>query len=99
MRITTHIITSVAAFGLLGLVGCDVKKVADGNVQAPKYEVTKTQEGEVKLPKYDVTAPEVNVSKKEVEVSVPKVVTEKETVAVPNIDIKSGKEKAQEQGK
>ncbi|MBC7956664.1 MAG: hypothetical protein H7Y33_12440 [Cytophagales bacterium] len=68
----------------LGLVGCDVKK---------------TQEGNVTVPKYEVTTPDVNVTKKETVVTVPKVVTEKETITVPSIDIKTGKEKAAEQGK
>jgi hypothetical protein len=39
----------------------------------------------------------VTVAKKEVEVTVPKVTTEKETVTVPDVDIKTGKEKKAEE--
>ncbi|HZF80177.1 MAG TPA: hypothetical protein VEZ89_10330, partial [Rubrivivax sp.] len=99
MRNSISFIAAIAAAGALGLAGCDVKKTEEGNVTAPKYEVQKTQEGSVNLPKYDVTAPEVNVTKKEVEVAVPKVTTEKETVTVPSIDVKTGQEKADEKKK
>jgi predicted RecA/RadA family phage recombinase len=99
MRNSLNLIAALAAVSALGLAGCDVKKTEEGSVSVPKYEVQKTQEGGVNLPKYDVTAPEVNVTKKEVEVAVPKVTTEKETVSVPSIDIKSGQEKAEEKKK
>jgi hypothetical protein len=99
MRNSFNFIAALAAVSALGLAGCDVKKTEEGNVSVPKYEVQKTQEGGVNLPKYDVTAPEVNVTKKEVEVAVPKVTTEKETVTVPSIDVKTGQEKAEEKKK
>jgi hypothetical protein len=81
---TTTVLAGLVAAASIGLVGCDVKK---------------TQEGNVTVPKYDVTAPDVNVTKKETEVTVPKVTTQKETVTVPSVDIKTGQEKAAEQGK
>ena len=81
MRKTSILIASLLSAAALGLAGCDVKK---------------TQEGNVNLPKYDVTAPSVDVKSKEVDVTVPKVVTEKETVTVPSVDIKTGQEKAAE---
>lgn len=99
MRHPTTILTAFAAVAALGLAGCDVRKTQEGDVSLPKYEVNKTQEGNVNLPKYDVTAPEVDVKAKQVEVEVPKVVTEKETINVPTIDIKTGEEKAREEGK
>lgn len=89
--LTTLMATAVAS---VSLVGCDVKKTQEGNVTLPKYE--KTKEGDVTLPKYDVTAPEVTVKKEEKEVYVPKVVAEKETVTVPKVELKTGKEKAAE---
>jgi hypothetical protein len=93
------LLTGVAAAVALGLAGCDVEKTQEGNVTVPKYEVTKKQEGDVTVPKYDVTAPDIDVNKKQAEVTVPKVTTEKETITVPDVDIKTGKEKAAEQGK
>jgi hypothetical protein len=81
---TTTVLAGLVAAASIGLVGCDVEK---------------TQEGNVTVPKYDVTAPDVNVTKKETEVTVPKVTTQKETVTVPSVDIKTGQEKAAEQGK
>ncbi len=78
------LLASLVAVACVGLTACDV---------------TKTKEGDVTLPKYDVTAPDVKVTKKEAEVTVPKVTTEKETVTVPSIDVKTGQEKAAEQGK
>ena len=96
MRIATTLAAGLFAAASLALVGCDVQKTRDGNVDLPKYEVEKKQSGDVTLPKYDVTTPDVTVAKKEVEVTVPKVTTEKETVTVPDIDIKTGKEKKAE---
>lgn len=96
MNASTLIATLIAAASL-GMAGCDVKKTQEGDVTLPKY--SKTEEGNVTVPKYDVTAPDVKVTQKETEVTVPKVTTEKETVKVPSIDIKTGKEKAAEQGK
>jgi hypothetical protein len=89
----------LAAAVSLGLAGCDVQKTQEGDVDLPKYEVAKKQDGDVTVPKYDVTAPDVNVTKKETEVTVPKITTEKETITVPSVDVKTGKEKAAEQGK
>ena len=99
MRTAIASIAALVAGASLGLVGCDVKKTQDGNVTMPKYEVTKEKDGNVTLPKYDVTAPDVKVTTKEAEVTVPKVVTEKETVTVPKVEIKTGQEKAAEEGK
>ena len=98
MRKTAFVLAGIAAASI-ALVGCDVQKTQEGNVTAPKYEVKKTQEGNVTLPKYDVTAPDVNVTKKEVEVAVPKVTMEKETVTVPKVEVKTGQEKAAEKQK
>lgn len=97
MRKTPLILASLFAVATVGLVGCDVEKTQEGNVNVPKYEVTKKQEGDVTLPKYDVTAPSVDVKTKEAEVSVPKVVTEKETIKVPDVDVKTGQEKKAEE--
>lgn len=97
MKRANALVATLIAAAAVGLVGCDVEKTRDGNVTVPKYEVEKKQSGDVTLPKYDVTAPDVNVGKKEVEVNVPKVTTEKETVTVPSVDIKTGEEKKAEQ--
>lgn len=77
---------SAAAFAL---VGCDVEKTQEGNVTAPKYEVTKKQDGDVTLPKYDVDAPKVDVTTTQKQVTVPDVDvnTRKETITVPKVDI------------
>ena len=96
---TKNLLVGLAAAASIGLVGCDVQKTQEGDVTLPKYEVAKKQDGDVTLPKYDVTAPEVKIEKKETEITVPKVTTEKETVTVPSIDVKSGQEKAAEEGK
>ena len=61
MRQTAFILAGITAASF-ALVGCDVQKTAEGNVDMPKYEVSKTQEGDVSLPKYDVTTPDVNVT-------------------------------------
>jgi len=86
MRKATLILAALSGVSLV-LAGCDVEKTQEGNVQAPQYEVTKKQEGDVTLPKYDVDAPKVDVSKTEKEVTVPKIVTEKETITVPKVDV------------
>jgi hypothetical protein len=78
------------------LTGCDVKKTQSGDVTLPKYQVEKTQEGNVTVPKYEVTPPDITVTEKKTEVTVPKITTEKETVTVPDIDIKTGREKVEE---
>ena len=89
MRKTAFVIAGIVSAASLALVGCDVQKTAEGNVEAPKYEVSKTQEGDVTLPKYDVDAPKVDVTAEQKTVDVPKVgvYTEKETLTVPNVNI------------
>jgi uncharacterized lipoprotein len=58
-------------------------------------DVKKTQEG-----KYEVTPPDVKVGKTEKEVTVPKTVeTQKKTIEVPTVDVKTAREKEQEQQK
>ena len=99
MRKATTLFAGIAAAASLALVGCDIDKTQEGNVNLPKYEVEKTQEGSVTVPKYDVTTPEVDVKSKQTEVTVPKVTTEKETISVPDVDIKTGEEKDREKGK
>jgi len=93
----TALTAAIVATGVLGLSACDVKKTQEGHVQAPKYEVEKKQDAEVKLPKYDVTAPDVKVGSTEKQVTVPKVETEKRTIEVPSVDVKTAKEKEAEQ--
>lgn len=88
---------AMVAAGVLGLSACDVKKTQEGHVQVPKYEVEKKQSADVQLPKYDVTTPDVTVGKKEATVTVPKVETEKKKIDVPTVDVKTAKEKEQEQ--
>jgi Tfp pilus assembly protein PilV len=95
----TTIATAVIAAGVLGLSGCDVKKTQEGHVQLPKYDVQKERSADVKMPKYDVTTPDVQVGSKETQVTVPKVETQKKTVEVPTVDVKTAKEKEQEQQK
>jgi hypothetical protein len=97
MRKQSLIIAGLFSLATIGLVGCDVEKTAEGNVEAPKYEVSKTKEGDVTLPKYDVTAPDVKVGTKEAEVNVPKITTEKETMNVPTIGVKTAEEKKAEE--
>jgi hypothetical protein len=56
-------------------------------------DVKKVQEG-----KYEVTTPDVKVGKTTKEVEVPKTVeTQKKSVTVPTLDVKTAKEKEQEQ--
>jgi hypothetical protein len=93
----TTLAAALVATGVLGLAGCDVKKTQEGNVTVPKYEVEKKQSGQVTLPKYDVTTPDVKVGSKDATVTVPKVETEKKTIEVPTVDVKTAKEKEQEQ--
>jgi hypothetical protein len=88
---------SMVTAGVLGLAACDVKKTQEGHVQVPKYEVEKKQSADVQLPKYDVTTPDVKVGSKDATVTVPKVETEKKTIQVPTVDVKTAKEKEQEQ--
>jgi hypothetical protein len=89
--------TAMIATGLLGLAACDVKKTQEGNVSLPKYDVQKKASGDVTLPKYDVTTPDVQVGSKEATVTVPKVETEKRTIEVPTVGVKTAREKEQEQ--
>jgi len=93
----TTFATALIAAGVLGLSGCDVKKTQEGNVTLPKYDVQKKASGDVTLPKYDVTTPDVQVGSKDATVTVPKVETEKKTIEVPTIGVKTAKEKEQEQ--
>ena len=89
MRKTAFVFAGLVTAASIALVGCDVQKTQEGNVDVPKYEVSKTKEGDVTLPKYDVDAPKVDVSTEKKEVDVPKVgvYTEKETLTVPKVDI------------
>ena len=89
MRQTAFVLAGLVSVASLALVGCDVRKTQEGNVDLPKYEVSKTQEGEVQMPKYDVTAPKVDVTTTEKEVTVPKVDVhaDKETVTLPKVEI------------
>jgi len=93
----TTLAAALVSVGVLGLAGCDVKKTQEGNVTVPKYEVEKKQSGDVTLPKYDVTTPDVKVGSKDATVTVPKVETEKKTIEVPTVDVKTAREKEQEQ--
>lgn len=88
MRKTSIVLAGLAAASF-ALVGCDVQKTAEGDVDLPKYEVAKTQEGNVQLPKYDVDAPEVSVTQTEKQVTVPDidVNARKETVTLPKVEI------------
>lgn len=89
MRKTAFVIAGLVSAASIALVGCDVQKTQEGNVQMPKYEVSKTQEGNVQLPKYDVETPKVDVGTTEKEVNVPKVDVhaEKETVTLPKVEV------------
>src|SRR3569832_282722 len=93
----TVLTAAIVSAGVLGLSACDVKKTEEGHAQLPKYEVEKKQSADVKLPKYDVTTPDVQVGSKEATVTVPKVETEKKTIEVPTVGVKTAKEKEQEQ--
>jgi hypothetical protein len=95
MRYTITLLS--ATFAAAVLAGCHVEKTQEGNVTLPKYEVQQTQKGDVTLPKYDVTPPEVTIGASQAQVTVPKVTTEKETVTVPTIDVKSGAERKADQ--
>jgi hypothetical protein len=88
MRKTAFVLAGITAASF-ALVGCDVQKTQEGNVEVPKYEVSKTKEGDVTLPKYDVDAPKVDVTTEQKTVDVPKVgvYTEKETLSIPKVDI------------
>ena len=98
MRKASIVIACLAASATLALVGCDVRKTQEGNVDVPKFEVTKTKEGDVTLPKYDVTAPKVDVTTTEAQVKVPEVKVESKeaTITVPKIDITPAREVAAE---
>ena len=89
MRKTAFVIAGLVSAASFALVGCDVQKTQEGNVDVPKYEVSKTQEGNVQLPKYDVDAPKVDVTTEQKTVDVPKVgvYTEKETLNVPKVEV------------
>ncbi len=85
------IIPAAMSAVLFGMAGCDVKKTESGSVSLPKYEVEKVKEGDVNLPKYSVTTPDVKVENVQKEVMVPKVVMEKETVTVPDVQVTPAK--------
>ena len=89
MRKTAFMLSGLVSAASFALVGCDVQKTQEGNVDVPKYEVSKTQEGDVTLPKYDVEAPKVDVTTTEKQVTLPDVDinTQKETVTLPKVDI------------
>ena len=92
---TVLALSALAATFALG--ACDVRKTQEGDVTVPKYEVEKTQEGNVTLPKYDVTTPDIKVGTTQTEVTVPKLTTEKETITVPVIGVKTADEKLAEE--
>ncbi len=72
-----------------------VALIAAGALSLTGCDVKKTQEG-----KYEVTPPDVTVGKTEKQVTVPKVVEgEKKTIEVPTLDVKTAKEKEQEQAR
>ena len=89
----TTAIALMLAIGAAGLYGCDVKKTQEGNVTLPKYEIEKKQAGNVTVPKYEVTTPDVQVSKTEKNVTVPKVTTEQRTIEVPKVTVTPADEK------
>jgi hypothetical protein len=91
MRILKTIVLAVCGGVLTS--ACEVEKTKDGDVTLPNYEVTKTQEGNVTVPAYEVTTPDVTVEEKKLDVTVPKVTTEKTTVTVPDVDVKTASEK------
>ena len=95
MRKASIVIAGLVSAASLALVGCDVQKTQEGNVEVPKYEVSKTKEGDVTLPKYDVDAPKVDVTTEKKEVDVPKVgvYTEKETLTIPKVEVTPAGEK------
>lgn len=101
MRKSAFVIAAAVSAASMALVGCDVRKTQEGNVDVPKYEVSKTQEGNVQMPKYDVTTPDVSVSSTEKKVTVPDVdINSKEaTVTLPKVDITPADEKLARQGK
>lgn len=90
MRKASFLIAGLVSAASIALVGCDVEKTQEGNLEVPKYEVSKTQEGDVTLPKYDVDAPDVTVGTVEKQVTVPDVdiSAQKETIQVPVIGVK-----------
>lgn len=89
MRKTAFVLAGIVSAASIALVGCDVQKTQEGNVEVPKFEVSKTKEGDVTLPKYDVDAPKVDVTTEQKTVDVPKVgvYTEKETLTVPKVEV------------
>jgi hypothetical protein len=93
MRISNMVFPALVVAGAVLISGCEVEKKSEGDVTLPKYEVTKTQEGNVTVPTYEVKTPDVTVQEKKVEVEVPKVVTEKKTITVPDVDVKPASQK------
>lgn len=101
MRKTVFVLAGLVSAASLTLVGCDVRKTQDGNVDVPKYEVSKTKDGDVTLPKYDVTAPKVDVTTEKKDITVPKLEVHKDaaTVTVPKVDITPADQVARQEGK
>lgn len=89
MRKTAFMIAGLVSAASFALVGCDVQKTQEGNLDMPNYSVSKTDEGNVTVPKYDVDAPDVNVSSTERQITVPDVdVSAKEkSVTLPKVEI------------
>ena len=76
---------------LLTLLAIAPAHVVRGATLADQTVVEKTKEGDVTLPKYSVTTPDVKVDSVQKEVLVPKVVMEKETVKVPEVQVTPAK--------
>ncbi len=74
----------LASAFIVSATGCDVEKTREGVLPTVDVDVS----GDAgQLPAYDVDAPDVDVSTEEKTVLVPKVIMEKETVTVPEIDV------------
>jgi hypothetical protein len=98
MRKTVIVLAGLVSAASIALVGCDVRKTQEGNVDVPKYDVSKTKDGDVTLPKYDVTAPQVDVTTTQKDVKVPdiNVDTKEATITVPKVEITPADQVAQE---
>ena len=82
-------VTLLAATLTLGLSACEVEKKEEGRM--PKVEVT-----DGNLPKYDVKTPDVELTTKKQDVTVPTdidVKTEKKQIDVPNIVVTPASQK------
>lgn len=85
MKCSSPLLVAGALLALAGLSSCDVDVVEKGEM--PKVNV----EGG-KLPEVDVDVAEIKTGLKEVEVEVPKVQLEKETIKVPVVGIEPPKD-------